>query len=193
MRTFPAILILLIAVSLTACGDRHGTSAPVPRPEAYPRIEMPDSSFTTFRTAGMEMAVNAGAEAESTLRPDGSRWITISYPGGVNTKVYLTLSTATSTDSTAAITANRRERMALNLSGAEGLLTTLTSEGGWDCEMVTSREALSTPVQILARKNNLILSGSLYMQLSPSTAPDSVAPVIDAIDRDMLTLLKSLR
>ncbi len=139
------------------------------------------------------MAVNSGAVAESTLRPDGSRWITITYPGGINPKVFLTLSTASTPDSAAAITINRRERMTLNLSGAEAILTNLSSAGGWECEMVTSREALSTPVQILARRDNLVLSGSLYMQLSPSTAPDSVAPVIDAIDRDMLTLLKSLR
>lgn len=184
-----AIAGLIIMSATASC--RRG-KATMPKPEAYPRIEMPDSSFHPVKAGGLELTLNRGAETTVTERTDGGTWITISYPTGIDAKVYLTLTPAAGSETTDTIIANRRERMSLNLSGSEAIATTLTSRSGWECEMLTSNSALSTPVQILASDGHRVISGALYLDIPASTAADSVAPVIDAIDRDMLTLLKNL-
>lgn len=180
-----------IAIIIASCSGREGSN-PVPKPEAFPRIEMPDSTFTTVKAGEVDLTVNSGAVAEVTGKENGDTWVTLAYPQVADGGVYLTLSRADGKPDAEAVMANRRERMELNLAGASGIATTLTSAGGWECEMLTSRTALSTPVQILATDGRTVLSGTLYLPLSPGTNPDSVAPVIDAIDRDMLTLLKNL-
>ncbi len=189
MRLLPA-LIAAITLSALSCTRGHSTSTP--RPEAYPRIAMPDSTFTQMNISGISLAINDGAVADVEEKENGDCWITIGYPSFSNASIYLTLSNATKDEPAEAIVDNRRERMALNLAGADGIATTLTSSGGWDCEMITSRSALSTPVQILASKDGRVISGTVYLQIPHTTPTDSVSPVIDALERDMLTLLKAL-
>lgn len=185
----PAATIIL-SLMLTACtGGEHS----VPKPEAYPHIEMPAHDFEIMNVGDTGIVINTGTTASVEVRGKGNTWVTIKYPVGFEANVYLSVINVTHQDSVTQIMANRRERMALNLAGSEGVLTTLVSEGGWDCEMVTSHTSLSTPVQLLARKDDKIVSGALYMQLPAGTAPDSVTPVIDSVSLDILTMLKSLQ
>lgn len=189
MKLFPPLSAFGILL-LAACSGGHQT--PTPKPEAYPRIEMPDSVFRTVSVNGTDIAVNSGAVAKIEEKENGDSWITVTYPSFGNVTLYLTLSNATPEEPAESILANRRERMSLNLSGAESLLTTLVSTGGWECEMLSSRSSLSTPVQILASKDGKVMSGTMYLHISHTTPADSVSPVIDAVERDMLTMLKAL-
>lgn len=159
----------------------------MPRPEAYPRMALPDSTYTLMEVNGVEFAVNEGAE----VAVDGG-WVTLTYSGVPEASVYLSVLKAAD-DSLPAMLANRRERMSLNLSGARAEMLEMVNPEGWQGEMVTSREAYSTPVQILAFRPGALVSGALYLQLPPTVTADSIAPVIETGRRDMLTLLKSLK
>ncbi len=186
-----AVLMTMATILATACGSR-GDDRAIPRPEAYPRISMPDSSYTLLDVRGTKFEINSAATVDSASTGTSGSWITLFYPGVDCADIYLTLSISTP-DSILSMMDNRRQRMSLNLSGSKAILTELTSAGGWEAEMITGSEALSTPVQILARKDDRMLSGTLYLRVPPATDPDSVRPITDAAGRDMLTLLKSLR
>jgi hypothetical protein len=157
---------------------------------------MPDSSYVDHPVAGgVTLRVNEGAGVNVSSR-DGAEWVDIRYKGVWGEPgVYLTVTCAQSGE-VDEVMANRRERMALNLGGQRYELIELTSAGGWECMMAVARGSLTTPVQILARKDGRVISGALVLTLpdADGVAPDPVAfaPVVDAVERDMLTLLKSL-
>ena len=72
-------------------------------------------------------------------------------------------------------------------------LTELTSDGGWQCLLAMTRSSLTTPLQILAHDGKNVISGALYFNFSPSTSPDSVSPIVDAVNRDLIHTLKHIR
>ncbi len=53
---------------------------------------------------------------------------------------------------------------------------------------------MTTPVQLLAHDRDRVLSGALTLSLPDSLAADPamIAPVVDAVERDMTVLLKGL-
>ncbi|MDE6061931.1 MAG: hypothetical protein K2G00_04125, partial [Duncaniella sp.] len=69
----------------------------------------------------------------------------------------------------------------------------LTSEGGWDGRLAVTRSSLTTPVQMLAHDGRHVVTGVLYLNFPPATQPDSVAPIVTAVRRDLLHILKHLR
>lgn len=195
--TVTAVVVPSLLIGMAGCGGGSGDSrVAVPRPEAYPRVVMPDSSYVDLPMAGgVTLRVNEGAGVNVSSR-DGAEWVDIRYKGvWGDPGVYLTVTCAQSCE-VDEVMANRRERMALNLGGQRYELTELTSAGGWECMMAVARGSLTTPVQILARKDGRVISGALVLTLpdADGVAPDPVAfaPVVDAVERDMLTLLKSL-
>lgn len=187
-------LFLVGATGCGGCGSDRGVAV-VPRPVAYPRIAMPDSDYVDLPLAGVvRLKVNGGTDVNVSSH-DGAEWIDIRYQGVWGEPVaYLTLTEAKAED-VEAVMANRRDRISLNLGGLRYELTELTSVGGWECLMAVARGSLTTPVQVLARKGERVISGALVLTIPPGTdAPDPVAfaPVVDAVERDMLVLLKSL-
>lgn len=179
----------------TACGG-DGRGGAVPRPVAYPRLAVPDSSYVDVAVAGgVTLRVNEGTGVNVSSR-DGAEWVDIRYKGvWGDPGVYLTVTEARAGE-VEDVMANRRERMAMNLGPHRYELTELTSAGGWECMMAVARGSLTTPVQILARKEGCVISGALVLTMpaADSVAPDPVAfaPVVDAVERDMMVLMKSL-
>ncbi|MCM1163754.1 MAG: hypothetical protein NC339_05845 [Muribaculaceae bacterium] len=183
--------ILVAGTLLTLCGcqgtdSRHSS----PLPKGYPRIEMPDSTYTSIDSLPVKIAVNAGAETSVTNR-GSDKWIDISYPEFAEGRIYLTLN-AVNTNDEAAVVDNRLERMALDTAGLPGEKTELVSTDGWRCIMLTTRTSLTTPLHLLAVGHGYILSGVFSMNVAENTPPDSLAPVVQAVERDILTMLKSL-
>lgn len=180
---------LLVAVA--ACGSR-GDNQVVPRPVAYPRVEIPDSAYKTVHVGALNLLVNGAARVKVTPVEEGA-WVDVSYPVFSSPRMCLTL-TECGPERLGAVIANRSERERLNLGGQRYELTELTVPGGWECTMSVARGSMTTPVQILAHDGSRVLSGALVLSVPDSlmTDPAAVRPVVDAVARDMIVMLKAL-
>lgn len=216
-----ATILAVVASSLLIIACRRHTSPaadrPVPKPEGHPRIETPAPLYTLTDISGIALHLPTAAlvsprpssapesttldsladptatpsTADPTATPS-STWLDVTYPTFPGSRIYLTLLTvATPTEMDAAI-ANRIERMQLNTGGNPTELIELTSDGGWQCQMAVTRSSLTTPIQILARSDRRLLTGALYLDYPPETQPDSVAPIVATVRRDLIHTLKHL-
>lgn len=190
------VLMLLAVIVLTAmCGCGHKGERPVPRPQAYPRIEFPDSVYVPVEVGGVTMLFNDATEIHES--PSGAMkgaWIDVRYKCLTTPELYLTLTQSDDSVELDLALDNRRERMALNLGQDSAELVELTSRGGWNCQLVVARASATTPVQLLAWKDGAMLSGALVVNVPDSLRADPayIAPVVEGVERDMLTLLKNL-
>lgn len=182
---------MAIAIMLVLTGCRREERA-VPRPVAFPRIEIPAERYVAADSVPMHFEINASASTER-REQDETVWLTITYPGYFpGTAIYCTFTPVTS-ENVDEVIANRTERMALNSGGADSEMTRLTSQGGLDCSMTVTRAGSATPVQFIAADNGIVVSGAMYINVDAGFAPDSIAPVVDAVSRDMLHTLKTIR
>lgn len=189
----PSLLTLIPITGLLllcSCGSGDGGRHAAPLPQAFPRIGMPGPEYTVADTLMHPLTVNASALLTA-VRRDGGEWIDIAYPQFGQGRVYLTINNV-APGREEEMLANRTERMALNTGGMPGELTELTSRGGWHCSMLLTRGSVTTPVQVLASGPGMMLSGALHLSVPQTTPPDSVSPVVDAVARDMMEMLKSL-
>lgn len=183
--------LLALLLSAVACGGRGGDTA-VPRPVAYPRVEIPDTAYKVTDACGVRLLINEYADVKVSPVGNGA-WIDVSYPVFASPRIYLTL-TECGSEGVEAVLANRRERESLNLGGLRYELTELTTPGGWVCSMSVARGSMTTPVQILAHDGSRVLSGALMLSLPDSLMSDPAvaAPVVDAVARDMIVMMKGL-
>lgn len=193
MQSHSAFFIPIAIAALMASGCGNTGERTVPKPQAYHRISVPDSIYTTYSADGVSLPVNADAVVSDSIR-EGGRWLDISYPQFPGSKLFLTI---TDTDASVlpALIENRTERIRLNTAGAPTELTELTSDGGWKGALFVTRSSLTTPLHILAHnpEGDKLLSGALYISPTPSATPDSIAPIVSAVARDLLTTLKQLK
>ncbi len=177
-----------VAMVFVSCGGRGGDHAPVPRPRAYPRVPVTEVSLHRADSLPMGFAVNDRAEVR--LGGDArSRWLTIVYPayGGVAMHLSFTLS-----DDPDAVAGNRLERIALNVGQAHvSVSDTLIGDGTTAVAFYRVDEPSVTPLQVLARCGRLTVSGALT-GFDAAASPDSLAPILDAIQRDMLAGIDSI-
>lgn len=179
-----------IAILLVLTGCRREERA-VPRPVAFPRIEAPAGRYVEADSLPLHFEINTSASTERNEQ-DGTVWLTITYPDYFpGTAIYCTFTPVTD-ESVEEVIANRTERMALNSGGADSEITQLTSDGGLDCTMTVTRAGSATPVQFIAADNGIVVSGAMYINVDAGFAPDSIAPVVEAVSRDMLHSLKTI-
>lgn len=185
----PAVLTAL--VFMTAC-RKDDSGHHVPKPEAWPRIEIPESTYRTYDLGGVTVTLNASADMHTRPARDGI-WADIVYPQFPGATIYLSLLETDGSNRLRKAVENRRERMALNAGGAATEITRLESDGGWNGEIAVTHSSITTPVQILAHdKKRMILSGALYLDYPSQTSPDSIAPIVKAVSRDLTETLKHL-
>lgn len=179
-RLFPLVFCIL---TLTAgCTKRP---APVPRPQAWPRIELYPESYREVNG----LMINDSARIE---RGETEGWFDIVYPA-YNVRINCTLTHADSPVHLQSVIDNRLERLERNAGGASGEMTELTSAGGIGSFLMVTPGALATPVQFIATDSvRCVLSGTTVFT-SPGVTPDSVAPVVGAIERDIVFMLKNLK
>lgn len=117
-------------------------------------------------------------------------WADLVYSSGVRT--HLSVTRPQSLDDAFA---NRRQRISLNLGGVPAVTESFINSAGWRCELVlVSGGAVSTtPVQFVAvnPREGLLVNGASVIDFSGSRA-DSIAPVVEVLHNDALTLLKKL-
>ena len=191
-----ALFVGLLGLGAWECtGSSDADTVAVPRPTAYPRIDIYPSSYTTIGVAHLAIEVNDSAvlaDKEHFPARDVS-WIRINYPR-YNADLYCTYTPITHAAPLDMVLANREERMALNSGGASSELTEWLNDAGIACRMLITKSGTVTPVQYIATDSaKFVLSGALYMHgLDKAPDTDSIAPVVRAVEADVLHLLQNL-
>lgn len=184
-------LIIFAALAATGCsgGSKHDST---PRPRAYHRIEIPAAHYDTLcLSSGVNIVTNSAALTRE-KRPDGpSEWIDIVYPTLGDATIYCSVSPVTPA-TVASIIDNRLERMALNSGGYTSDLMEFSTPAGYDCRILVTGAGTATPVQFIGVSEKNVVSGALMVHVADSFQPDSLAPVVDCVARDVETLLRSL-
>ena len=193
-RLLMVLCICAVAMVGGSCGRDRGTVA-VPRPQAYPRIDFPDSVYVPIEVGGVTMLFNDATEIHES--PSGAMrgaWIDVRYKCLTSPELYLTLTQSDDSVEMALALDNRLERMALNLGSERGEILELTSRGGWMCRLLVAPASMTTPVQLLAWREGEMLSGALVVSVPDSIGADAayIEPVVSGVERDMLVLLKNL-
>lgn len=177
MKTAAGAITAALLLLTAGCGGRP---AATPRQHAYPRVNLYPESYSPVElpAAPVMPLVNDSARIEI-LSPE---WFDIIYPA-YGVRVNCTLS-AYAPD----VIANRRERMKRNLGGATAEAAYLPAG-----IVVVAPGALRTPVQLLATDSvGWVLSGVAVSNFPPGAPADSVAPVINALAKDLTILVNSL-
>ncbi|MDE6396290.1 MAG: hypothetical protein K2K84_03370 [Muribaculaceae bacterium] len=197
-------LIVLAAVVLCLSGcsssdDTGAVSSAVPRPTAYPRLDLPDTASVVL-TDGLPVHVRVSQAATcSVSSADGERpaALTVDYPPRTGASVYFTFIPVDGANIEKVLDA-RRERISLNLNGAPAS-TTHAFGDGIEAVIVTAQTGSQTPVQLLADiDGRWVVSATAFVH-EPSAAfsYDSVRPLYDRLSEDMakalgpLTVIKS--
>ncbi|MCM1076706.1 MAG: hypothetical protein NC411_05035 [Bacteroides sp.] len=193
MKLLIPVILTVVLLSCGSCSNGREEAGAVPKPEAWPRIEVPAEVYVADTVGDVELRLNA--VARSMIRSNGGEgvWIDVTYPGFGDARLYLTVLSVNSDARLDEVVANRRERMELNSGGAVTELTELTSDGGWSGELAVTRSSLTTPVQMLAYDGRHIVTGVFYLNLPVGASADSVAPIVGAVSRDLVHTLKHLR
>ncbi|MCM1110096.1 MAG: hypothetical protein NC336_02685 [Clostridium sp.] len=193
MLGFVPAVGLLVA---SACHRSATADIPVPRPEAYPRVQVyPSDSMVEAGGLPVRLLVNGYAPATITRRDRDNAWVNIRYPR-YGFEIFVTVTTVGGdTARLAAVVDNRLERIGLNLGGSEARLDEfLSDDRNFEVRLVEA-PGNPTPLQFLAvGRGGEVVSGSAA-PTDPSVNPaavDSLAPVVEDLRRDIMTTLRSL-
>ena len=185
-------LCAIASVVLYACTEQRSGSIGVPLPKAYPRVALYD---TIYRDAGLPLGfqVNTGAVISNAKQHESkseNQWIDITYPAYGLTLHCTFIPVDESTR--AQVTANRLERMSLNIGDSYAEQTDLTSTNGCSTVIINTLGRTLTPLQFLSIGEKWIVSGAAKF-VADSVTPDSVHPLIEAVKTDIIHAAKSLR
>ena len=176
------ISLIALVFSLSSCKEKSAT--PTPRRYAYPRLEAYATDYRLIDAELVKFEVNANA----TVSSPKSGWVDIEYPR-YGATFYIS---AVKPDDVAEAIANRQQRMSRNLGGAKATSRSFAS-GKFDCMILESIDAGTTPVQFLAvGDDGVIVSGTAT--IVGSTAPaDSIRPIVTALADEAFKILTTLQ
>ena len=182
------ICYILAAATLAACGTGADDGGSVPRRRAYPRLPEYGENYTPAPGAAARYYVNSSAELSV---DSGGRWITVRYPL-YDAEVYVTVSRAASQKELQAVLDNRRERMALNIGGAQATTEHVASPDSF-VGVVVGAPGTVMPVQFVATDGvACVVSGAARLNVGADAPYDSISPVVRTLSRDITFALKNL-
>lgn len=188
------LLAVLLSMVFSDCSSGSVDHVVIPRPVAYPRLCLYDTSHCVVpEAAPLLFYANAEATVCHPQRGDGdSRWLNIAYLR-YNAVVYCTFTPVTDADR-AKVLNNRLERIGLNAGGHFSEILTLDSPGGFHSQLLVTPAGSLTPLQFLSTDGGRwVVSGAAYFDHVPSVSvADSIAPVLDALKTDLLYSLERL-
>lgn len=188
------VITAVVTAACAGCGNSADTS-PIPRRYAYPRIDIYNADYRTDTVANVRFRTNSGTliTRPDSMPGDKGIWFNIVYPR-YHAVVHCTV-TNVAADRIDAVIDNRSERMALNTGGSYTEITDFMPQhdGGFTAKMLVTPDGSVTPVQFLASDGmHTVVSGSMIFRTARHIDPDSVAPVISAVEADLTELLNSL-
>ncbi len=185
----PRLTLIFAALFILVSCSRSGDT-PVPRPMAYPRIPVHDSVYTAVPLIPIHFELPTAAHTTIDSSHTESIWINAAYPAYKAT-LHCTITPVTG-QTAHEIIRNRTERMSLNTGGHPTEITQLTSPSGYESQILLTPSGTVTPVQFISVSPQWVVSGALYIQPHHSS-PDSVAPILRAVRRDLIHASKTIR
>ena len=191
---FSFVSVLIVALTAIAIVEYVVDDTTMPRPRAMMRIDRIDSTYTHVDILPLGLLVNNSAvakESTDSTTGDGSRWLNISYPHYRST-VYCSF-VPVSRGNLAQHLDNRRKRISLNAEGREMRSAVFEdSLGRYTAEVFFAGADVPTPLQFITTDStSFIFTGALYVD--GRNNPDSIAPVVDYITDDVMTMLQNLK
>lgn len=188
-----ALAAVIGCILLAACSPDQGHT-PVPRRTAFPRVCLYDSTYTSVDSIPVNISLNSALTPEVKTRQDGSIWLTAEYPA-YNATLYVT-ATPVNESTVESIVDNRTERIHLNINGAGIRIEEMDNAAGYHSNIIRTVSPSSTPLQFLAvnaGRPRWVVYGSVFFgEMAASTPLDSIAPVYEAINRDIRHAMRSL-
>ena len=190
--------ILTMTLLLASCGRKHPSETDVteiPRPRAYPRIQLYDTVYTDRHGLEAGFIVNEAAEvnrkmiAGSGQQPHSSGWADVVYPA-YSATLHCTF-TPVDDSTRSQVVDNRTERMALNIGGNTAEQIGLSTTSGYDAIVLTTVGSAVTPLQFVAAGRKWVVSGALTFE-AESIDADSILPIISAVRTDVIHAIKHL-
>ena len=189
-RAVRALCAILVLLSLIGCGGAD-KAVNVPRPYAWPRIEVYPDSLTDLHVGPVRWMANASVLATVRSGNANSVWADIRYPAYQAT-LFLTFINCDRMTADSII-ANRRHRIALNLGDTPASKEMIVStDSMFDSELVIASAVSPAPLQFVSSGERMVVTGTLFFDRAPESY-DSVRPIVDALRSEMVRALKSLR
>ncbi len=183
MKAREVTALLALAMACAACSH---ADKPVPRREAYARIEPYAHEYTAIGADSVPVALRAakGAAATVSRGGKGAWWVTIAYPR-YRAGIYATILPA-SAEQMPQLLADRMERLALDMGSAmpqleewtRGRFTGITAIAPWN---------LATPAKLIAHDGTHIVSATVVCDGYADA--DELAPVVSELICDLEQLL----
>lgn len=192
-NTLILALIALTALALGSCGHRNDYT---PKPNAYIRFDLPDKAYSLYDTTALPFLFERADEADIVWQKDarGEKWIDVIYPSyrGVMFITYKPLH-------------SEKDLPAQIDTSYELLKQHFNFSSGVDEEQFynPSRHVFATTYQLkggdvastyqfwATDSTRHFLRGSLYLDCTPNN--DSLAPIIDYLQQDIVHLLETLQ
>lgn len=174
------------------CACTSDGDVPVPKPYAWPRIDLYPTEYSCMDSLDASFCVNSGATV--IIKDRGERGAAdIVYPRYGATVYVTVLSRVKDLD---AEVAGRKERIARNLGDKAADRMLFTSADSTFNGIVVSAKSLSqTPVQLAAinRPKGIVVSATAFFEKPLDAGSyDSIAPIIEALRVDMDSMARSL-
>ncbi len=188
MSKFSSCIILLL-ISILYFGCDNNNSYPTPRPTAFFRIPTYDSTYILLPDKHIHFEVNASTiiSKDSTNK----QWYNIHYPQ-YNATLHCSFSPAMPSTIDDIIN-NRVERISLNIGNNYHITTELTNDYKFSSSIIKTPNGSINPIQFISTDNKYwVISGSMLLK-NASAKNDSLQPVINAVERDIIHALKNIK
>lgn len=181
--------VLFMAIS---CGHRHDYT---PKPQAYLRFDFPPKAYEVYDTAALPFSFECATAANVTLKKDTPRdkWVDILYPDH-NGVVFLSYKPLKGPEDLRGQIDTSYELLKVHFDYSSGVdeqqyvnparhvyATTYLLKGS---------NVASTYQFWVTDSSHHFLRGSLYLDCTPNN--DSLAPVLDYLQQDLVHLLETL-
>ena len=182
--TLMTLIIAIIAI-VTGCQSPSAPrEVPIPRPEAYFRLEIPDTAYYPTMLGGEIIMLNQAIDSVETVSIGKNSWLTASYPGGRAT-IYLTI-TEIDASNEAEVMENRTERMSLNTGGNQCYIENSRTGKGRTATLLITPTGSPTPVQLMIHAHgDKIITVAANCDEAATARPDSIQPVVEMLMRDL--------
>ncbi|MDE6085197.1 MAG: hypothetical protein K2G40_02185 [Muribaculaceae bacterium] len=180
----PLYVIAIIAIATGCQSTPAPREVPVPRPEAYFRLEIPDTVYYPSLLGGEIIMLNSAIDSVETVSIGRNSWLTASYPGGRAT-IYLTI-TEIDASTEAEVMENRTERMSLNTGGNQCFIENSRTGKGRTATLLITPAGSPTPVQLMIHGHgDKIITVAANCEEAATARPDSIQPVVEMLVRDI--------
>lgn len=184
---FLALLFGIFSIALTSCDETF-----TPKPKGFFRISLPEKSYSTFNPESCPFSFDIPAYAKIVLDTSSNTepcWMNLDFPE-LNGTLYLSYKQIN--NNLAQYTEDSRNLSMKHItraSGIEELPVFIPAKKVYGTYYIVKGSAAS-PVQFyLTDSTKNFIRGALYFYASPQ--PDSIAPVLDFISKDIDHLIET--